>query len=564
MFREDWRTGRVVGLACLAGMALLAGCGQQGAGSNNLFGGGSRDALSAADATRLAKQASFGPTQALIDQIQASKLSGWLDAQFIAGGSSYADLAQRTGAVNRCNALTGQEATNCNRDYRSAVPVQMRFYADAVTQPDQLRQRVAYALSQIIVASDLEVSSTAGTATLQQIFLDNAFGNYRDILKAVTLNPYMGDYLDMANSSKSAPNENYARELMQLFSMGVDRLNMDGTPVRDAAGAMLANYTADDVKNVARALTGWTHARLNGAALSNTNDLDFSKPMVVNTAIYDTTAKSFLGVSVPAGAAPDASLNAVVDAVFNNASTAPYVSRHLIQQLVTSNPSTGYISRVSAVFANNGSGVRGDLKAVIRAILTDAEARGDFKTGSADGKVKEPTLLLASLARLLNMRTDGYVFLTRDAGMGQVPFKAPSVFNFYPPDYPLAQSVSSLLSPQGKLVTTGTVLARHNVVYDWTVTGDTRTEYAAQTVIPGATGSTVDWAPWEAFGTDTEALLDRIDLLLLNRTMTAAQRASLRTALAAITNTNAALQARKRAQAALYIVASSPQYQIDR
>ncbi len=544
---------------------LLAGCGQVGSSTNNLFGpGGAREALTAADATRLAKQASFGPTPALVDRIQAAKLSGWLEEQFAATGSTYADLMQRTGAVNRCSALTGQDATNCNRDYRSATPVQMRFYADAMAQPDQLRQRVAYALSQLLVASDLEVNSTAGTATLQQILLDNAFGNYRDILKAVTLNPYMGDYLDMANSSKTAPNENYARELMQLFAMGVDRLNMDGTPVRDAQGAVLANYTPDDVKGVARALTGWTYARLNGSPLTNNNDLDYSKPMVVNTAIYDTTAKSFLGASVAANATPDASVEAVVTAVFQNASTAPYVSRHLIQQLVTSNPSPAYVGRVAAVFANNGAGVRGDLKAVVRAILTDAEARGDFKAGASDGKVKEPTLLLTSLGRLLGFRSDGYAFLTRDSGLGQQPFKAPSVFNFYPPDYPLAQSANALLSPQGKLITTGTVLGRHNLVYDWTVSGDTRTEYAAQTVIPGATGTTADWGPWEAFGTDTEGLLDRIDLLMLNRTMTAAQRNALRSAVTAVTNTNAALQARKRAQVALYVVASAPQFQTDR
>ena len=552
-------------MAAAALATLLAGCGQVGSGSNNLFGGGgAREALTAPDAVRLAKQASFGPTKELVDRIQTAKLSGWLEEQFAATGSSYADLTQRTGVVNRCNALTGQDATNCNRDYRSATPVQMRFYADAMTQPDQLRQRVAYALSQLLVASDVEVNSTAGTATLQQIFLDNAFGNYRDILKAVTLNPYMGDYLDMANSSRTAPNENYARELMQLFSMGVDRLNMDGTPARDAQGALVANYTPDDVKGVARALTGWTYARLNGAALTDNNSLDYSRPMVVNTAIYDTAAKSFLGASVAANATPDASLDAVVTAVFQNTSTAPYVSRHLIQQLVASNPSPAYVGRVAAVFANNGSGVRGDLKAVVRAILTDAEARGDFKAGASDGKVKEPTLLLTSLGRLLGFKSDGYAFLTRDAGIGQQPFKPPSVFNFYPPDYPLAQSTGGLLSPQSKLITTGTVLGRHNLFYDWTVAGDTRTEYAAQAVIPGATGTTADWAPWEAFGTDTEGLLDRIDLLLLNRTMTAAQRNALRTAVTAVTNANAALQARRRAQTALYVVGSSPQFQIDR
>ncbi len=557
---------RQLGRVAALGLTLTAAaCGQQpaGSGANGLFGGA--QSLSAPDAVRLAKQASFGPTQTLVDHIQALKVSAWLDEQFAATGSTYQDLLARAVPVNQCNALTGQEATNCNRDYRSSLPVAMRFYADAMGQPDQLRQRVAFALSELLVASDFEVNSTAGTASLQQIFLTNAFGNYKDILKATTLNAYMGDYLDMANSSKNAPNENYARELMQLFAMGVNKLNMDGTEQLDNSGAPIPNYTPDDVKNVARALTGWTYARLNGAAITDNNNIDYSKPMIVNAAIYDTAAKSFLGTTVAAGATQDASLNAVVDAVFNNASTAPYVSRHLIQQLVTSNPSVSYVGRVAAVFANNGSGVRGDLKAVVRAILTDAEARGDFKAGARDGKLKEPALLLASLGRMLNFTSDGYAFLTRDTALGEQPFRAPSVFNFYPPDYPLALS-NGLLSPPSKLLTTGTALGRHNAMYDWTVSGDqaSRAEYNAQAQIPGSAGTQVDWSSWEAFGTDLDGMLNRIDLLMLNRTMTAAQRTALKSAMTAITNTNAALQARKRAQVALYIVASSPQFQVDR
>ena len=565
MKRKPGVTSRILRAGVLALTTALAACGQQTGAVNGVFGGADA-AMSAPDAVRLAKQASFGPTQALADHIQSVKLSAWLDEQFAATGSTYADLMTRTGATTRCNALTGQDLTNCNRDYLSSTPVQMRFYADAVGQPDQLRQRVAFALSQLLVASDLEVRSAAGAASLQQIFLANAFGNYRDVLKATTLNAYMGDYLDMANSSKSAPNENYARELMQLFAMGVNRLNMDGTPVLDSSGAPTPNYTSADVHDVARALTGWTYARLNGAALSDNVNLDYASPMVVNPAIYDTTAKTFLTTSVPAGASQDASLSAVVDAVFNNASTAPYVSRHLIQQLVTSNPSAGYVGRVAAVFADNGSGVRGDMRAVVRAVLSDGEARGGFKAGAGDGKVKEPVLMLTSLARLLNFTSDGYAFLTRDQALGERPFDAPSVFNFYPPDYPLPLSQANMISPQTKLLSTGAILARHNLAYDWTVGGDqtSRGEYAAQAVISGATGTQVDWSGWQGFGTDLEAMLDRIDLLMLNRTMSSAQRAALKAAMTAITNADGPTQARKRAQAALYIVASSPQFQIDR
>lgn len=279
------------------------------------------------EASRLAAQASFGATPTLVSQVSTRGLGGWIDDQAAATGSTYSDLTTRAVPVNYCVGKTGQDLTNCNRDYFSATPVQMRFYADAVAANDQLKQRVAFALSQIVVASDFEVHSTAGLAAFDQILLDNAFGNYRDILKAVTLNPYMGDYLDMANSAKAAPNENYARELMQLFSVGLAKLNPDGAPQRDAANAIIPSYTAADVKDVARALTGWTYARLNGAAINDNNQIDYAHPMIMNANNYDKAAKTFLGRTVAANTTQDDSVNAVVDAVFTNASTAPFISK---------------------------------------------------------------------------------------------------------------------------------------------------------------------------------------------------------------------------------------------
>lgn len=215
------------------------------------------------------------------------------------------------------------------------------------------------------------------------------------------------------------------------------------------------------------------------------------------------------------------------------------------------------------MFADNGAGVRGDLKAVVKAILTDAEARGEVKTGPADGKVREPVLLATGLARMIGAVSDGYAFTTRDAGMGQAPFRSPSVFNFYPPDYPLPQG-GGLFSPPSKLISTASVLARHNFVYDWTVAADGRGEFTAQAQITGSTGTQLDWSTWEAFGTDVDAMIDRVNLLALNGSMTAAQRAAMKSAVAAVTNANAALQARKRAQSALYIAASSPLFQVAR
>lgn len=513
-----------------------------------------------ADAARFAKQASFGPTPELINEIVNKKsFSAWIDEQFTLPPSTYEDLASKPVPANYCYDVA--DVAGCNRDNASAVPMQMRFYANAVGKNDQLRQRVAFALSQIIVASEQETHNTAGLAAFNQILLSNAFGNYRDILKSVTMNGYMGDYLDMVDSNKIQPNENYARELMQLFSMGTALLNPDGTPQTDSSGATIATYSNDDVKEVARSLTGWTYARLNGAALTDDNKRDLSKPMVPNATRFDTGAKTFLGRTVPAGASQDANVDAVVDAIFNHPNTGPFICKRLIQQLTAGDPTPAYVSRVAAAFADNGAGVRGDMKAVIRAIYLDDEARA---SSQSPGKVKEPVLVLTSLARAIGFKTDGYAFINTDASMGQSPFRAPSVFNFYPFDFPLPQG-AGLTSPVSKLMTLANIHARHNAAYNWTIGGDgTRSEYQVQSKIPGSTGTQPDWASWEANGADDTKTVDRINLVLLNGTMTSAQRASLMTAMASIKNSDPNLQARKRAQAALYIVASSPLFQVDR
>lgn len=513
---------------------------------------------------RLAKQATFGPTPDLIEHIYGlGGAEAWLNEQFGLSSSSYADLAQPVPG-NYCTVKFpsgGTDLNNCNRDNFSATPMQMRFYANAIGKDDQLRQRVAFALSQIIVASAVEVGNTAGLATFNQILLSNAFGNYRDILKAVTLNPYMGDYLDMADSNKTQPNENYARELMQLFSVGTVLLNPDGTPQADNTGATIATYSNTDVKEVARALSGWTYARLNGAPVTDNNNRDWTQPMIGVASRYDTGAKAFLGKTIPANATQQASVDAVVDAVFNHPNTGPFICKRLIQQLTLANPTPAYVGRVAAVFADNGAGVRGDMKAVVKAIYLDSEAR---TVSQLPGKVKEPVLLATGLARAIGYTTDGYAFTTRDAGMGQAPFRAPSVFNYYPYDFPLPQG-AGLLSPVTKLMTTSTVIARHNFLYDWTVGGDaTRGEFQKQAAIASSTGTVPNWASWEANGTNDGKTIDRINLVLLNGTMTAAQRQALVTAMAAVKNNDPALQARKRAQVALYIAASSPLFQVDR
>lgn len=571
---------RVRLLASGAGIGLalaLSACGGGGSGGGAAApapqGGGSAPTpppppppvvITAAEAARLAKQASFGPTPQLIEEIVAAKnASAWIDAQFARSDSTYADIAAKPVATNFCTAqgLTGTDLSNCNRDNFGALPMAMRFYANAMGKEDQLRQRTAFALSQIVVASDLEVHTTAGLATFNQILLANAFGNYRDILAQVTLNPFMGNFLDMVDSNKSAPNENYARELMQLFSVGTVLLNADGTPKTGADGAAIATYSNAEVRELARALTGWTYARLDGAPITDGSKIDYSRPMIVNAARFDAGEKTFLNVTIPAGASQQANVDAAVDAVFNHPNTAPFVSKRLIQQLTLANPSPAYVGRVSAVFANNGAGVRGDMKAVIKAILTDPEARGSAAT---PGKVKEPVLFLTGLARGMGLKSDGYAFYYRDNALGQMPFRAPSVFNYYPYDFPLPLGAGEL-SPVSKLMTTSTMIARHNLAWDWTMAGEAnRTEFKAQASIPGSVAVELPWAAWDALAAEPDKLIDRLDLVFLNGTMTSAQRAALASAMAAIKNTDPAVLAHKRAQVALYLVASSPHFQVDR
>lgn len=562
-------------LAASVGAFALAGCGGGGGGSTVTTstaapsGSGvvtvvSNTAASTvtaaqADAVRLAKQATFGPTQDVVDRIQAIGTSAWLDEQFAATGSSYADLAADEVPRNYCDVNDNL----CYNLHHTRRRVAMRFYADAVTGQDQLRQRVALVLSEIMVANARTVNSTAGLASLNQIFLANAFGNYRDILRGVTMSSFMGRYLDMADSTAAAPSENYAREFLQLFTMGPEALNADGTPQHDSTGASIPNYDTTDIKAVARALTGWTLARLSGAPITNAKMRDYSHPMVVSPGNYDTAEKRFLGTTVPAGTSQQDCVDRVIDAAFNHPSTPPHVAQILIRHLVTANPSPGYVSRVSAAFRDNGSGVRGDLKAVVRAILTDSEARGTARTDSGAGKLKEPVLLMTSIARLIGYSTDGYAFTLRDGDLGEPVLEAPSVFNFYPPDYPLPGN-ATLVSPVSKLLTTTTAIRWHNLVYDWTIDGDqARSEFTASSGITGD-GTHALWTDWTALGDDTNKMLDRIDLLMLAGTMTPTQRSALKAAADAISDADAGVRARRRAQAMLYAVASSPQFLVDR
>ena len=311
-------------------------------------------------AFRLLRQSTWGPRPGDIDHVKQVGLAGFVEEQLAAAPSDFP------------NTLYGQpiEAT------------QEHFMRVALTGPDQLRQRVAWALHKIWVVSAVEVTSAPAIVTYYRLLMNGAFGNYRDLMRAVTLNPAMGRYLNMLNNRSqqvtgTPPNENYPREVMQLFALGTAKLNPDATPIMGAGGAPIPSYTEADVKALARIFTGWTFGDGDPATVPKRLAREnYKVPMEPVAAFHDDGEKSFLGVEFAAHQSASQDLEQALDTLFNHPNVGPFVSRQLIQQLVTSNPSGGYVADIAAVFNDNGAGVRGDLAAVVRAIVSHREAQG--------------------------------------------------------------------------------------------------------------------------------------------------------------------------------------------
>ena len=438
--------------------------------------------------------------------------------------------------------------------------MQLQFFRNAVTGADQLRQRVAFAYSQIFVISSIDIKETYGMREYQQMLLDNAFVNYRTLLEQVTLSPAMGDYLDMVNNDKPGTtvqaNENYAREVLQLFSIGLSKLNADGTTVNDANGVPVPSYDQAVVQGFARAFTGWTYAPLASAASRWTNGRNYLGRMVAFDTHHDVAVKTLLnGQTLPAGQTATKDLSDALDAIYHHPNVGVFVGRQLIQALVTSNPSPAYVARITAVFDDNGAGVRGDMRAVIRAILLDGEARGDTKTAADYGKLRDPAVYAAGVLRAFGA-TDGVYPNAQSAAMGQSVFTPGSVFSFYPPDYALPGS-ATLKGPQFGVQNTTTSVARLNFAYNllYATNG-----IGADSSVAGSTGTQVSLAAYSALAATPAAMVDKLDALLAHSTLTAGEKAAIVTAVGAITATDTV----GRARMAAYLVAASPRYQINR
>lgn len=399
-------------------------------------------------AARFLEQASWGPDAASIAHVQAVGFGGWLDEQMVAPMSLLAPT------IDNSNNLG---------------PQQNDFITHALTGPDQLRQRVAFALSQIFVVSALKTGQPRQIVPYENLLLTDALGNFVDLFRDVTLSPTMGVYLDMVNSdlanavTGTAPNENYAREMMQLFSIGTVLLNVDGTPQLDSTGRPIPTYDQPTIAELARALTGWTFP---GPVLrSGHNPENYSGPMVPVETNHDLGAKTILnGQVLPPGQSAPVDLEAVVQAIAQHPNVAPFISFRLIQHLVESNPSPDYVARISQVFSQSG----GDLAQVVRAILLDPEARqGDdpsVPVPSTGGHLREPLLYVINLLRAFygNVSTPHSVEALAQV-MGQQLFYPPTVFNYYSPLYRVGGGSPG---PEFQLMNSATALIRPNSVYE--------------------------------------------------------------------------------------------------
>src|SRR6266513_1431980 len=382
--------------------------------------------IPANDAARFLEQATFGPSfapdpgdpnyPASVAHVQALGYENWLNEQFgmpvlypndpavPSVGTDYVYPKDPGTCANGgiCWSPTNPDPTTCGnlciRDNYTAYPLQVQFYTNALRGADQLRARVAWALTQIFVVSQVDIHLSSWMTRYLQLFDRNAFGNFRQLLYDITLNPAMGHYLNMAGNVKTNVNENYAREILQLFSIGLNKLNPDGTLQLDAQGNPIPTYGQDEIADFARVFTGWNLAAQLAPGIPNYRD-----PMVVTSETrHDTDPKTLLdGAELPGAQAAATELNEALDNIFNHPNVGPFIGTRLIQHLVTSNPSPGYVASVAGVFANSGRNVRGDMKAVIQAILLDPEAR--TVTGSNSyGHEREPLVRLANLYRAFN------------------------------------------------------------------------------------------------------------------------------------------------------------------
>lgn len=546
----------------------------------------------AGEAARFLTQATFGPTEADVALLQTNTYERWINAQLALPPTHHMPYVQ----ARRAELM----ARDDNDGWQ--MPRQEAWWQHALAAPDQLRQRMAWALSQILVISQFGALDSAhlGTTLYYDQLLDHAFGNYRDLLETVTLSPMMGTYLSMMRNQKPnpltghEPDENYAREVMQLFSIGLSMLHPDGSLQLDAQGMPIPTYTQADIVGLAHVFTGWS-AHFDPADPPRWDDgsladpygwffwgWDDLRPMSFYPEFHDTQDRSIVGGTlIPAGTNGVARLEAALDALFNHPNVGPFLARQLIQRFVTSNPSPGYIFRVASVFNNNGAGVRGDLGATLKAVLLDPEARGHaVRTSASHGKPAEPVLRMTRLLRLVTPTPpfigsgDNRFFVNFQWSLPeQAPLYSPSVFNFFQPVFrnPGRIARAGLLSPEFQIFAETTAINQANLNFSalywglWTPEPD------------GAGGNvvlTLNVAPLVALlqtpgltPAQAQALLiDRLNQRVLFGAMSPGLRSDIEFAFASLPNWfgYTADRQRERVLMAMYLVFNSPEFFVQR
>ncbi|MBX3621450.1 MAG: DUF1800 domain-containing protein [Rhizobacter sp.] len=571
--RRAWHRRCARACLTLAAAALLVACGagkeddpqqQQG----NLP---PANAPTRTDAARFLAQATYGPTEASINALSRSTYAAWIDAQF-----AMPQLPHRTYVDRKAADLVAAGQTLSQTQFRES------YWAQALTGEDQLRQRAAFALSQVFVISFVDgtlAGQTRGVTSYYDMLADKAFGNYRDLLESVSLHPMMGVYLTHLRNQKEdttsgrVPDENYAREVMQLFSIGLYELNNDGTL---RGGTATETYTHDDIMGLAKVFTGWswyagpnaadrTDRRFFGADANAERDW---RPMQAYNKYHSTSEKRFLGTVIPAstGATAEGDLKTALDTLFNHRNVGPFIGRQLIQRLVTSNPSPAYVGRVAAAFNNNGRGVRGDMKAVWRAILLDPEARNPDLASNRYGKVREPLLRLSHLLRAFKARSTSGDFTGLDNtdnatnNLGQTAMRSPSVFNFYRPGFtpPNSEAANAgLVAPELQLANEVSVAGYLNYLRGTWLTVNTNRDIQ------------LDFSAETALADDPGALVDRLDLLLMSGQMSATLRDQIITAISGraiptSNQTNIDAAKRDRVFIGILLTMASPDYLIQK
>lgn len=533
--------------AAIALSAALAACGGGGGsgGSESGSAGLPDEPMAAGDAARLLAQATLGANRSDIARAEAMGARKWVEEQFETEPlQGHYDWMMAAGY--------GIEANRY-----STAGLDNSLWRKFITSPDMLRQRMVLALSEILVASvtgiDTEWRQFA-VANYLDILERNAFGNYRQLLQEVTLSTAMGYFLTYrgnakANNRGSQPDENYARELMQLFTIGLLRLQPDGT----VAPGNVETYGPDDVSGLARVFTGWDRDT-SGLASPYPPEVQ-RRPMTQVGSRYETGAKSFLGVTIAAGTDARSALSTALDTLFNHPNVPPFVGRQLIQRLVASNPSPGYVARVAAAFADNGSGTRGDLKAVLRAILLDPEARDAAHIANpAYGKVREPVVRFLNWARAFRANSPSGVWGIGDLSdaasrLGQSPMRSPSVFNFFRPGY---------VPPGGAIAAAGLTAPELQIANETSVAG--YLNFMQRAINGSSVGDVVaDYGALLALVNDSRALLAELNLVLAAGQIPASTLATLAAALDTIQLRNDAAR-RNRMLAALLMVLAAPEY----